>query len=445
MKHAKQLLLVLMLIISVSVMASERRVYYLDVTASMTGYNGSDSIWGEVTSNLKKAINAIPDEDTEVIIKSFTDSNHSVDKIVSAKATKAGKKKICNEIDKLNPAQNTNCHTDIFVPFEDFYKHEISLTKVDYFFLMTDGKQSASGINQLTSAINKWNDKTDKGKKHIYGFYVMLTEGATLSIDMASRIKQQPHLWIVQTANVNINLVRPTKDELICNIRNKGERFVDIPMSGNIKNIGLSARGSNEYMQVDQTEINGQNLRVYLSLKKKHLSQIPKLSTIDLTLTMPEADFTYLLSNQITVHCDNLTPWAKIGIGIGSGILLLLLLWFILIKPAKYRTFKKLRKQMLLQKNGKIIEQRNIEFTGARQIVFSDKQVKQSFLNRFFTGKIVTYIFPEFTAPVTVQPMRNRKDAYIKALGYTVTPNPMPKSGIATLENKELGILITLN
>lgn len=445
MKHSKKILIALTLIISVSVMATERRVYYLDVTASMTGYNSSENIWDTVTSNLKKAIKAIPDDDTEVVIKSFTDSNHSVTKIVSAKATEAGKKKICGEIDKINPAQNTNCHTDIFVPLEDFYKHEISLTKVDYFFLMTDGKQFASGINQLTSAINKWNDKTDNGKKHIYGFYVMLTEGATLSNDMERRITQQPHLWIVQTANVNINLVRPTKDDFICNIRNKGERFIDIPMSGNIESIGLSAKGSNEYIQVNKTEIKGQNLRVYFSLKKKHLSQIPKISTIDLTLTMPETNFTYLLSNQVTVHCDNLTPWAKIGIGIGSGILLLLLLWFMLIKPAKYRTFKKMRKQMLLQKNGKILEQRTIEFTGMRQVVFADKKVKQSFLNRLFTGKIVTYISPEITAPITIKPMRNRKDAYVNALGYTVTPNPMPKSGIATLENKEYGILITLN
>lgn len=445
MKHSKKILIALTLIISVSVMATERRVYYLDVTASMTGYNSSENIWDTVTSNLKKAIKAIPDDDTEVVIKSFTDSNHSVTKIVSAKATTTGKKKICNEIDKLNPTQNTNCHTDIFVPFEDFYKHEISLTKVDYFFLMTDGKQYKTGTSQLAAAIDKWNNKTDKGKKHIYGFYVMLTQDATLSEGMASRIKQQPHLWIVQTANVNINLVRPTKDDFICNIRNKGERFVDIPMSGNIKHTGLSAKGSNKYVRVNRTEIKGNKLRVYFSLEKKHLSQIPQFSTIDLTLTMPKATFTYLLSNRVTVHCDNLTPWAKIGIGIGSSILLLLLLWFMLIKPAKYRTFKKSRKQMLLQKNGKIFDQRNIDFTGARKVVFADKKVKQSFLNRLFTGKIVTYISPEITAPITIKPMRNRKDAYVNALGYTVTPNPMPKSGIATLENKEYGILITLN
>ncbi len=443
MRFAKRLLLALLLFLSVSAIAAERRVYYLDVTASMTGYNGSENIWDTVTSNLKKAIQAIPDEDTEVIIKTFTDANHPVEKIVSTQATAAGKKKICEKIDKLNPSQNTNCHTDIFVPFEDFYKHEISLTKVDYFFLMTDGNQYSSGINQLASTVAKWNNKTDKGKKHIYGFYVMLTPQAALSADMESTIQKQPHLWIVQTADVNINLVRPTKADFICNIRNKKERFIDIPMSGNIKE--LSARGSNEYVQVCKTEIKGQTLRVYFSLKKKHLSQIPQLSALDLTLTMPKTPFTYLLSNQVTVHCDNLTPWAKIGIGIGSGILLLLLLWFLLVKPVKYRTFKKLRKQMLLQKNGKILEQRNVEFTGARQVVFANKQVKQSFLNRLFTGKIVTYTSAEFTAPVTIQPMRNRKEAYVKALGYTVTPNPMPKSGVATLENKELGILITLN
>ncbi len=435
---------ILLLVFSFCAFAEERRVYYLDVTASMTGFNGSENIWDSVTNNLKSAIRAISNESTEIVIKTFTDVNHPIMKIASEKATKEGKSKIYNCIDELAPSKNTKCHTDIFVPFEDFYKHEITLTKVDYFFLMTDGNQVQSGINELTSAITEWNKKNNDGEKHIYGFYVMLCNAA-YSQNIENLIAPQKHLWTVKSANVNINLIRPEKTSFVCNIREKNKRHIDIPMSGNINNDDISVKGENEYCKVTKTEVIDSNLRVYLSLKKKHLSQIPQFSSLDLKITMTPKDFTYLLTEDITVHCDNFTPWAKIGIGIGIGFGILLLLWFVLIKPIKYRTFKKLRKQMLLQKNGKILEQRNIEFTGARKVVFADKKVKQSFLNRLFTGKIVTYISPEFTAPVTLQPMRNRKDAYVNALGYIVTPNPMPKSGISTMQNKERGILITLN
>lgn len=435
---------ILLLALSFCTFAEERRVYYLDVTASMTGFNGSENIWSIVTNNLKSAIRAIPDGSTEIVIKTFTDANHPVTKIASEKATKEGKDKICKSIDNLDPSKNTNCHTDIFVPFEDFYKHETTLTKVDYFFLMTDGNQASSGANKLASAIKKWNKKTDNGEKHIYGFYVMLCDAA-YSQNIENMVAPQKHLWTVKSANVNINLIRPEKTSFVCNIREKKKRYIDIPMSGNISNVGISVKGENDYCQVAKTEVKGSDLRVYLSLKKKHLSQIPQLSSLDLKITMPQRNFTYLLAGDINVHCDNLTPWAKIGISIAAIIILLLLGWFLLIKPIKYRTFKTLRKQMLLQKNGKILEQKNLIFTGARQVVISNQIVKQSFLNRLFTGKIVTYISNEVTSPLTFLPMRNRKDAFVRNLGWTIEPNPIPKSGVAQLKNQELGIQITLN
>lgn len=428
----------------------ERRVYYLDVTASMTGFRGSENIWDSVVSNLFKAIDAIDNEDTEIVIKTFTDSDHKVETIISAKATKKGKEKIKAKIREVDPSQNIH-YTDIYLPFEDFYKNEITRTKVNYFFLMTDGKQTdipkhQGGAEKLRSAIANWNTITDNGEKHIYGFYVMLCDAAR-SQKIKQQIKPQQHLWPVESASVNINLIRPKKDNFICNIR-KGDnkRYIDIPMAGKIKGAGLKVTGSNDYCQVDRTEIIGDNtLRVYLSLKKKHLAQIPNLSTLDLQISQPTTPYTYLLSDSVSVQCDNFTPWAKIGILTGVGLLLLLLIWFLLINPAKYRTYRTFSKQILVKQDGKIVRQKRLKFTGARMVVFANKQVRQSLFNRIFTGKIITYVSPEFTQPITFKPTRNRKNSYMSGVGYTVTPNPIPRNGVATITNKQLNMEIILN
>ena len=429
----------------------ERRVYYLDVTASMTGYRGSESIWDEVVYNLSEAIDSIDNEDTEIIIKTFTDNAHKVQTIVSEKVTDSGKANIKKKVKEINPSENTDVWTDVYVPFEDFYKHEIKKNKVNYFFLMTDGQQTDNkkhlgGTEKLNSAIANWNNITDNGEKHIYGFYVMLCDAAR-SENIKHQIKEQQHLWPVESASVNISLIRPKKDNFICNIR-KGDnkRYIDIPMAGKIKSVGLKVTGSNDYCQVDRTEIIDDNtLRVYLSLKQKHLAQIPNLTTLYLRISQPVTPYAYLLSDSVSVQCDNLTPWAKIGIFTGVGLLLLLLIWFLLIKPAKYRTYRAFSKQILVKQDGKIVRQKRLKFTGARMVVFANKQVRQSLFSRIFTGKIITYVSPEFTQPITFKPTRNRKNSYMSGVGYTVTPNPIPRNGVAIITNKQLNMEIILN
>lgn len=429
----------------------ERRVYYLDVTASMTGYHGSENIWNNVVSNLLAAIDSIDNEDTEIIIKTFTDNAHEVKTIVSEKATKSGKVNIKKKVKDIDPSENTDVWTDVYVPLEDFYKHEIKRNRVNYFFLMTDGQQTDNqkhhgGANMLQSSIANWNNITDNGEKHIYGFYVMLCDAAR-SENIKHQIKEQQHLWPVESASVNINLIRPKKDNFICNIR-KGDnkRYIDIPMAGKIKGTGLKVTGSNDYCQVDRTEITDDNtLRVYLSLKQKHLAQIPNLSTLDLQISQPTTPYTYLLSDSVSVQCDNFTPWAKIGIFTGVGLLLLLLIWFLLIKPVKYRTYRAFSKQILVKQGGKIVRQKRLKFTGARMVVFANKQVRQSLFSRIFTGKIITYVSPEFTQPITFKPTRNRKNSYMSGVGYTVTPNPIPRNGVAIITNKQLNMEIILN
>lgn len=365
---------------------------------------------------------------------------------MSKYATKDGKEALKDTIDKIDPSQNTQCHTDIFLPFDDFYKHEIHKTKVNYFFLMTDGRQYSKRTGQLTKAINRWNTETKNGEKHIYGFYVMLCDGAHLAPADSLCMAAQKHLWGVQSASVDINLIRPKKSKFVCDIRQKdSKRYIDIPMSGNINHAGLSISGENEFCRVDTFEIKDNSIRVYFA-NKKHLTQIPKISTMDnITISQPQGEYDFLLTDKVAVTCDNLTPWAKIGICIGSFVLLLLLIWFLLVKPSKYRTFKTFRKQVLIKQNGRITKQQNVVFTRARMVIFADKRRHQSILNKVFTGKIITFVFPEFTNPITFKPTRNRKNSYMSGIGYSVSQSPIPRNGIVTVTNQQLSLEITLN
>lgn len=162
-------------------------------------------------------------------------------------------------------------------------------------------------------------------------------------------------------------------------------------------------------------------------------------------ISQPKGKYDFLLSNKVSVTCDNLTPWAKISIGLGILILLILLIWFLLIKPTKYRTFKKFRKQVLIKQNGRVTKQGNVMFTGARMVIFADQMVNQSILNRIFTGRVVTFVSPEFTSPITFKPTRNKKNAYMNGIGYSVSQSPIPRNGIVTITNQQLSLEITLN
>ncbi len=128
-----------------------------------------------------------------------------------------------------------------------------------------------------------------------------------------------------------------------------------------------------------------------------------------------------------------MNPLTKDMLGVLIVLGVLALIWFAVIRNIKYPRFPRFRKTVLLQKNGKTVSQHHVVFTGARQVVFSNKKVKQSVLNRFFTGKIVSFVNPEFKTAIYFNP--KRKSAIVKALGYRIDPNPVPRSGRATITN----------
>lgn len=273
----------------------ERRVYYLDCSYSMK----SLKIWDKVRDNLKMAIDNVTDETTELIVIPFTDrrSTHFPLPVFCEYATINGKKNLKDAVDKM--FCDKACNTVHHVPLQDFVNNRIHPSKITYMFLMTDG-QNEKEILEFESLLGKWGSQFSS--KNVYGFYVMLHKEAK-NPDVEQIIEQQEHLWKVETADVDINLIR-LEDKATFNIRS--EKYIEIPIFGKLtsKDIQLELV-PNDFYEISQYEILENNLRIYL--KGKHSQSIlPEL--VDLKLSskyVGNDDYTFLVTENIFLTCIN--------------------------------------------------------------------------------------------------------------------------------------------
>lgn len=138
----------------------------------------------------------------------------------------------------------------------------------------------------------------------------------------------------------------------------------------------------------------------------------------------------------------SMNPLAKVLMWIMIVIASCLLLWFIVLRPTLYPHFGKFTKSILLEKDGALVGQLNYAFKGARKVVFYNQKVKQSLLQRIFVGETKTLVNPNFKSKLTFTP--RKRNAVALGAGYSVTPNPIPKSGIATIIDIQQNLTITL-
>ncbi len=143
-----------------------------------------------------------------------------------------------------------------------------------------------------------------------------------------------------------------------------------------------------------------------------------------------------------TIYYDrNMNPLMIILLCLLGLILLMLFTWFVFLQPPH---FKKFRKSVLVEKDGKIVNQFNCEFTGCHKVIFTTATVQQSIWNRIFVGRIKSVVNPLFTQPLTFTAKRRGNTATAFGIGYEVKSNPVPKSGITIIDNYQDKIKITL-
>lgn len=64
----------------------------------------------------------------------------------------------------------------------------------------------------------------------------------------------------------------------------------------------------------------------------------------------------------------------------------------------------------------------NIRVKGTRKLIFSNKRVEQSALNRIFTGTIISNVNPCWTQPLTMEPAKKRKVRVVRTMTYVFDP-----------------------
>lgn len=269
----------------------ERRVYYLDCSQSMA------PLWDDVRNNLKNAIDNVNDETTELMVIPFAfDKNHhgSLSPITEL-ATQTGKDKLKKRIDGLNMGKSTM--TYLLDPLSDFYNQRVSPSRVTYMFLMTDGQDEGNPKSAFTNKLKEWNGRYNG--KNVYGFYVMLNKSAK-NPEISSIIKGQSQLWEVNTADVNINLVR-LQNHAVFNAKN--DKYFDLPIYGNAsgKSFSASFKSGSPYT-VKKVEKKGDHLRVYVS----HSGTLPVSINVPMNVKMSGGGkFDFLVTEVVNVKCEN--------------------------------------------------------------------------------------------------------------------------------------------
>ena len=273
----------------------ERRVYYLDCSYSMV----TNGIWDKVRDNLKNAIDNVNDETTELIVVPFAFDNqhHSQLQALSVAATPHGKKVLKDKIDALMSSKSTmTYHSD---PLTDFYMHRVNPERVTYLFFMTDG-QNEETPDKFLPLLNGWQGRYQG--RNVYGFYVMLDEAAK-NMDVERVIDKQENLWKVETADVDINLIR-LHPQAIFNARN--DEYFELPIYGRYqgKKFKASFPGESRYRVID-TAIKNDKLRVYVAYDGD-VHDLPPSEVNRLLISMSGGgEYDFLVTENIRVKCES--------------------------------------------------------------------------------------------------------------------------------------------
>jgi len=177
---------------------NEKRIYMLDVTASMVGEGvvETPNIFSEVKSKLAQAISDIQSLQTEVVVIPFTDSPfepirgflHDKDSLLAA----------ITNIDIRRGDTNIAGAWDRGL-------RELDSTKVNYMFLLTDGLHNCVvEKDTLYKKLSSWSDLS-KGK-HMFAFYVMLTPHAR-ELEIAQIVDNTNQMWLIESMDVNASFI----------------------------------------------------------------------------------------------------------------------------------------------------------------------------------------------------------------------------------------------
>ena len=177
----------------------EKRIYLVDVTASMEGKGSvqTPNIFSDVKKGLVSAISAINNDNTEIVIIPFTNKPHSVKSFLSSNKTEI--------LEYVQQLKIESGDTNIADAWTSGVK-QLDSTKVNYLFLLTDGLHNyGPDKNVLFNYIRDWHNLADN--KYYFAFYVMLTDFAEEQ-EIVQIVDESNQIWVIKSMDVNISFIR---------------------------------------------------------------------------------------------------------------------------------------------------------------------------------------------------------------------------------------------
>lgn len=192
----------------------ERRIYLVDLTRSMEGFNGNANIFNELKKQLHSAVNTMNDTSSEIIIIPFTDKPHE---IYSEKI--AHKDSIHNYITRL---QTKTGDTNIL----GAWNKGVDLlhpSKINYMFMLTDGVHNCGEpIDSLYRKLESWHAETSG--KYQFAFYVLLSEKAREQ-EICRIVDSSKQMWLVPSMNINTDFILGSMNLSVNIINNNKSRL----------------------------------------------------------------------------------------------------------------------------------------------------------------------------------------------------------------------------
>lgn len=176
----------------------EKRIYLVDVTASMSGKGiiKTPNIFDEVKKELVKAVESINDLNTEIVIIPFTNEPHA-----PIKGVIKDKETLLNNIRDLTIKRGDTNIADAW----NYGLQEIDSTRINYIFMLTDGLHNCGPENEvLYDRLRDWADFA--AKKYYFAFYVMLTPNAKEQ-EICDIIERTDQMWLIESMNVNTTFI----------------------------------------------------------------------------------------------------------------------------------------------------------------------------------------------------------------------------------------------
>lgn len=287
-----------------------RNIYLLDVTLSMFGkVTGNANIFDDVKKELIKAITAINNENTDIVVVTFQDE---ILNSWEAKATKEGKSKIISNLNSINSENVPKQYTNIYRVWNEG-KSLVDNDKVNVIYLLTDGEHNVSHTpkEKLYKEVENWGSFA-LGNDY-YAFLVELTEQAK-DEELRKIIKKTNQAQIISGIEFfivsieDLNPVINTYDELIFNFNLLGDRLNSLPIDFTFE---LKLNDNNfELVDNNAKQISDLPLRIKLKPKKTIETiqkELDQKSFIELSLIYNEEKYPQIkvLNNKINCQVNN--------------------------------------------------------------------------------------------------------------------------------------------